>query len=84
LYSKLKPAPDLLVLRAVKAPSLSPVPPFSPFSPITVKKVEESKVEKLQNLEKLAQYSAVGIPQEMIYPSFGQVEEKNRTNHLFP
>ncbi|KAH9923840.1 uncharacterized protein B0H18DRAFT_955688 [Fomitopsis serialis] len=63
-------------LKAVKAPSLSPVAPFSPFSPITVKKVEESKVEKLQNLEKLAQYSAVGIPQEMIYPSFGQVEEK--------
>ncbi|KZT71126.1 hypothetical protein DAEQUDRAFT_764060 [Daedalea quercina L-15889] len=60
-------------LKATRTPSLSPI---SPLSPITVQKVDDSKVEKLQTLEKLAQYSTLGVPQEMIYPSFGQMEEQ--------
>ncbi|CCM05319.1 uncharacterized protein FIBRA_07533 [Fibroporia radiculosa] len=57
-------------------PSLSPLSPLSPFSPITTDKLERAKVQKLQKLEQLAQCASVGLPRELIYPSFGQVEEK--------
>lgn len=62
--------------RTTKTPSLSPLAPLSPLSPITTQKVDDGKIEKLHTLEKLAQYSTLGVPQEMIYPSFGQMEEQ--------
>lgn len=62
--------------RTTKTPSLSPLAPLSPLSPITTQKVDDGKIEKMHTLEKLAQYSTLGVPQEMIYPSFGQMEEQ--------
>ncbi|PCH37106.1 hypothetical protein WOLCODRAFT_167309 [Wolfiporia cocos MD-104 SS10] len=63
-------------LRAATTPVMSPLDPVSPLSPITEAKVEQSKQEKLAKLEKLAQCASTSLPQELIYPSFGQVEEK--------
>ncbi|KZT06727.1 uncharacterized protein LAESUDRAFT_150199 [Laetiporus sulphureus 93-53] len=56
-------------------PGLSPFSPHLSLSPITVAKVEEGKLAKLEKLERLALYATISVPQELVYPSFGQVEE---------
>ncbi|KAF9811517.1 hypothetical protein IEO21_06568 [Rhodonia placenta] len=64
------------MLRSVHSPALSPLSPVSPMSPITEAKIEQSKRDKLERLEQLAQCASIGVPQEVVYPSFGQMEEK--------
>ncbi|KAH9943960.1 hypothetical protein B0H21DRAFT_823382 [Amylocystis lapponica] len=63
------------LLRSPPSAFFSPKPVVPTFSPITDQKVQERKLEKLETLETLARAGS-SLPQELVYPSLGQVGEK--------